>query len=415
MPTRQDTAKAHGEAPGDQELNGAKVKLGWPLEPRFYVPDDVSAFFCQAVDNGAAAEARWNQAWQSYASAYPDLAAELKRRLNGELPVGWDADLPEFAADPKGVASRVASGKVLNALAVRMPEIMGGSADLAPSNNSWLANTSSFQAATPEGRNMQFGVREHAMGSIVNGMAYHGGYIPYGATFLTFVDYMRPTIRLAALSHLHTIWIYTHDSVGLGEDGPTHQPIEQLASLRAIPNLITLRPGDANETREAWKIAMLRHGPVVLALSRQTLVTFDRSITGAVQDTARGAYVLADLGNGKPKAILMASGSEVQLIYAAGSKLAEAGIPVRIVSFPSWELFKEQDETYQKSVLPDEIEARLSVEAGISMGWERWVGAKGKILSIDRFGASAPFQKIFEEFGFTTAHVQQMVRDLIGG
>jgi transketolase len=252
------------------------------------------------------------------------------------------------------------------------------------------------------------------MGSIVNGMAYHGGFIPYGSTFLTFVDYMRPTVRLSALSHLHSIWVFTHDSIGLGEDGPTHQPVEQLASLRAIPNLVTLRPGDANEVREAWKIAVLRHGPVVLALSRQAMTTFDRSSTGAVQGTARGAYVLADLGQGKPRAILMASGSEVQLIFEAGQKLADAGIPVRIVSFPSWELFKEQDTAYQKSVLPDEIEARLAVEAAIGMGWERWVGAKGKILSIEHYGASAPYQIIFEQFGFTSAHVQQMVRDLLG-
>ena len=413
LPTRQDTAKAHGEPAGDEELNGAKQKLGWPLEPRFFVPEDVSAFMRQALESGGQAQAEWNAALAAYRAAYAEPAAELERRLAGELPQGWDADLPEFPADAKGVASRVASGKVLNALAAKLPELMGGSADLAPSTNTWLANTPAFQAGTPEGRNLQYGVREHAMGSIVNGMAYHGGFIPFGATFMAFADYMRPPVRLSALSHLQSVWVFTHDSVGLGEDGPTHQPVEHLASLRTIPNLVVIRPGDANEVREAWKTAVARrHGPVLMAFSRQAMVTFDRSVMAPASGAARGAYVLADLG-GKPQAILMASGSEVQLIVEAGQKLAAEGIAVRVVSFPSWELFAAQDEAYRKSVLPDEIPARLAVEAGIGMGWERWTGAKGQVLSIERYGASAPYQTIFEKFGFTAANVCALVRGML--
>jgi transketolase len=414
LPTRQDTAKAHGEPPGDDELNGAKEKLGWPLEPRFYIPEDVKAFFHQALAKGAAAQKAWDQKLAAYRSACPAEAVELERRLRGDLPAGWDQELPVFSADPKGVASRTASGKVLNALAVKLPELMGGSADLAPSTITWLENTPSFQPARPDGRNLQFGVREHAMGAIVNGMAYHGGFIPYGATFLTFADYMRPPIRLSALSHLHSIWIFTHDSVGLGEDGPTHQPIEHLASLRAIPNLVVIRPGDANEVREAWKTAIVqKHGPVLLAFSRQTMTTFDRSQMAPAVGLARGAYVLSDFGPGKPRAILMASGSEVQLIAEAGKLLSAEGVAVRIVSFPSWELFADQDEAYRKSVLPDDIRKRLAVEAGIGMGWERWVGEKGQILSIERYGASAPYQIIYQKFGFTPEAIAGRVRAML--
>jgi transketolase len=413
LPTRQDTAKAHGEAPGDEELNGAKTKLGWPLEPRFYIPDDVGAFFCQAVDRGTQAEVAWKTRFEAYRAEYPELAAELERRLAGDLPAGWDEGLPEFPADPKGIATRAASGKVLNALAVKLPELVGGSADLAPSTLTWLTGSPSFQPSNPEGRNLQFGVREHAMGAIVNGMAYHGGLIPYGSTFFVFTDYMRPPIRLAALSHLKTVWVFTHDSIGVGEDGPTHEPVEHLAAMRAIPNLVVIRPGDANEVREAWKTAVSRkNAPVLLVLSRQPLITFDRAQTAPAANAARGAYVLADLGGKKPEVILMASGTEVQIVYDAAQQLAAAGTPVRVVSFPSWELFAEQDEAYQKSVLPDEIKARLAMEAGIGMGWERWVGDNGKILSIEHFGASAPYQTIYENFGMTAAHVVKMVNEM---
>ena len=416
LPTRQDTAKAHGEPAGDEELNAAKTNLGWPIEPRFYVPEDVNNFFRHAVERGAQLEDLWTTNLVAYRAEFPELAAELERRLSGDLPAGWDQGLPEFPPDPKGIASRTASGKVLTALAAKIPELMGGSADLAPSTITWLAGSPSFQAGTPEGRNLQFGVREHAMGSLINGMAYHGGFIPYAATFFVFTDYMRPPIRLAALSHLHTVWVFTHDSVGVGEDGPTHQPIEHLASMRAIPNLVVIRPGDANEVREAWKIAISRrNAPVLLVFSRQALVTFDRASTGPVADTARGAYVLADLGGNKPEVILMASGSEVQIAFEAAQKLVSAGTPVRVVSFPSWELFAEQDEAYRKSVLPDEIKTRLAVEAGIGMGWERWVGDHGKILSLEHFGASAPFQTVYENFGLTSANIVRLVGEMRQG
>jgi transketolase len=415
LPTRQGTAKAHGEPAGEEELNGAKVKLGWPLEPRFYLPEDVALWFRKALDQGDVVEKEWQKKMAAYRRSHPDVAAEFERRLAGELPSDWEQDLPQFPADAKGVASRVASGKALTALAAKLPELMGGSADLAPSNNTWLANSASFQSVTPEGRNMQFGVREHAMGSVVNGMAYHGGFIPYGATFMAFADYMRPPIRLAALSHLQAIWVFTHDSVGLGEDGPTHQPVEHLASLRAIPNLVVLRPGDANETVEAWKAALKRvNGPTMLALSRQALVTLDRGVYAPAAGTQRGAYVLADIGPVAPQIILMASGSELQLVVEAGQKLAANGVGVRLVSFPSWELFAQQDEGYRRSVLPASIRARLAVEAGIAMGWERWVGEKGRVLSIERYGASAPFQTIFEKFGFTVANIVALAGEIMG-
>ena len=351
---------------------------------------------------------------KNYAVVYPALAAELERRLAGELPAGWDQGLPEFPADPKGLATRAASGKVLNALAVNLPELFGGSADLAPSNNTWMANSPAFDSNCYEGSNIHFGVREHSMGALVNGMAYHGGVIPFGATFLVFSDYMRPPIRLSALSHLGSIWVYTHDSIGVGEDGPTHQPVEQLAALRAIPNLIIIRPADANETLEAWKVAIeSRHRPTVLALTRQNLPTIDRAVLAPAAGLRKGAYVLADLGSGKPQVILMASGSEVQLIIAAAQRLVVQGLSVRLVSFPSWELFSEQDQAYRDAVLPPEIELRLSVEAGVSQGWHRWTGSKGRVLGLDRYGASAPAGQAFSNLGFSVEHVQQIVLDML--
>ena len=370
LPTRQGTAKAHGEPPGDKELNAAKDNLGWPQEPRFYVPDEALALFRQAVAQGAQQEKAWQQKFEAYRAAYPELAAELERRLAGKLPDGWAVDLPEFPADAKGMASRASSGKVLNAIAAKIPDLVGGSADLAPSTNTWMTNSPAFAPDCHEGRNIHFGVREHGMGSVVNGMAYHGGIIPFGATFMVFSDYMRPPVRLAALSHLGSIWVFTHDSIGVGEDGPTHQPIEQMAALRAIPNLVALRPADANEVREAWKLAIEnRHRSTALVLTRQNLPTLDRAVYAPAEGLRQGAYVLADLGEGEPQVILMASGSEVGLIVEAGQRLAAKGVPVRLVSFPSWELFGEQDSAYQDAVLPPDITARLAVEAGISMGW----------------------------------------------
>ncbi len=419
LPTRAGTAKAHGEPPGDVELDGAKEKLGWPKEPRFYIPDEALALFRSAVEIGAQLESAWQQKMEAYRAGFPELANELERRLAGKLPENWDAGLPEFPADEKGLASRAASGKVLNALSAVLPDLTGGSADLAPSTNTWMNNSPAFAPAGEnpdgyEGRNIHFGVREHGMGSIVNGMAYHGGVIPFGATFMVFSDYMRPPIRLSALSHLGSIWVFTHDSIGVGEDGPTHQPVEQLAALRAIPNLITLRPADANEVREAWKVAIEnRHRPTALVLTRQNLPTLDRQEYATAHQLRKGAYVLADLGQGTPQVILMASGSEVSLIVETGKRLEAAGIAVRLVSFPSWELFIEQTPEYQASVLPAEIERRVAVEAGIAQGWQRWTGLKGRVLGLDRYGASAPAGEVFKNLGFTVEHIEQIVRDLL--
>ncbi len=414
LPTRQGTAKAHGEPPGDVELNGAKDKLGWPKEPRFYVPEDALAFFRQAVTQGAEQEKAWRAKFEAYQTEYPELAAELERRLAGKLPDDWASGLPEFPADAKGMASRASSGKVLNAIAARLPDLVGGSADLAPSTNTWMTNSPAFAPDCHEGRNIHFGVREHGMGAVVNGMAYHGGIIPFGATFMVFSDYMRPPLRLAALSHLGSIWVFTHDSIGVGEDGPTHQPIEQMAALRAIPNLVALRPADANEVREAWKLAVEnRHRPTALVLTRQNLPTLDRAVYASAEGLKRGAYVLADLGQGQPQVILMASGSEVGLIVEAGQRLAAKGVAVRLVSFPSWELFAEQAPAYQDAVLPPDITARLAVEAGISMGWHRWVGSKGRVLGIDRYGASAPANTVFEKLGLTADHAVQIAEELL--
>jgi transketolase len=414
LPTRQGTSKAHGEPPGDQELDGAKKNLGWPLEPRFYVPEDVLEHFRDAVPIGEKLEADWYGKYLAYKKEYPDLALELARRLSGRLPAGWESTLPEFPADAKGMATRIASGKVINAIAGTLPELIGGSADLAPSTKTWIDGSPAFQADHPEGRNFHFGVREHAMGAIVNGMAYHGGVIPYGSTFLVFSDYMRGAIRIAALSRLHSIWVFTHDSIGVGEDGPTHQPVEHVTSLRLIPNQVTLRPADANEVVQAWKIAIeRRNGSTVLALSRHGVPVLDRSKYASAKGVQKGAYVLADVGESDPDLILMASGTEVSLIVAAGEQLAAEGVSVRLVSFPSWELFEAQGEEYINEVLPPSIQARLSIEAGVSFGWERWVGNKGAIIGVDRFGASAPQKMVYEKFGLTVENVVKTAKSLL--
>jgi transketolase len=329
--------------------------------------------------------------------------------------VDWDALLPVFEADAKGMATRAASGKVLNALAKEIPALMGGSADLAPSNKTWIDGSPSFQADTPEGRNFNFGVREHGMGAVVNGMSFYPGVIPYGGTFLVFSDYMRGALRISALSHLHTIWVFTHDSIGLGEDGPTHQPVEHLAALRAIPNMTVIRPADANEVAAAWQVAVTnQHGPTALIFSRQGTPTLSREKFASASDLTKGAYVLADLGEGEPEIILMATGTEVDLIVKAGELLAGEGKSVRLVSFPSWELFEQQPKEYQDAVLPPEITARLSVEAGVSQGWERWVGSAGKALGVNKFGASAPYKTIYEKYGLTVENVVAAAKPLIG-
>ena len=407
LPTRQDTEKAHGEPPGDEELDGAKRNLDWPLEPRFFIPEDVLAHFRQAVNRGKKLEEQWKQRLEVYQAEYPELASELERRLAGRLPEGWDLELPSFPPDEKGLATRISSSKILNRLAERLPEMFGGSADLAPSNKTWIDGAPAFQADKPQGRNFHFrgtraryGIHREWYGSLCGGLA------PYGGTFLVFSDYMRPAIRLSALSKFPSIWVFTHDSIGVGEDGPTHQPVEHLAALRAIPGLVVICPGDANEVRESWIEAIARRdGPTALIFTRQNLPTLDREVYGEASGVRRGAYVLADLGEDDPELILMASGSEVSLIVSAGARLAAEGISVRLVSFPSWELFEAQPMEYRELVLPAHIHARLAVESGVAQGWERWVGGDGDVISIEKFGASAPYNVIFENYGFTVENV----------
>ena len=414
LPTRQDTEKAHGEPPGEDELRGAKERLGWPLEPKFLIPEGARALFASAAARGREAHRAWISRLGDYRKAFPKEAAELERRLAGELPGDIASLLPVFPADPKGLATRAASGKTLNALAQAMPELMGGSADLTVSNQTALKGEAPFSAENPAGRYLHFGVREHVMGGSLSGIALHGGIIPYGGTFLLFSDYMRPPIRLAAMMGVRVIYVFSHDSIGLGEDGPTHQPIEHLASLRAIPNLVVLRPADANETTVAWLQALERtEGPTALALTRQAVPTLDRRRYAPADGLRRGAYVLADQVRGHPQIILMASGSEVELILAAGETLAAEGLSVRLVSFPSWELFEAQPESYRHSVFPPTVRARVAVEAGVSQGWDRWVGDGGAVVSLERFGASAPYQEIYRNLGFTPERIAATARQVL--
>ncbi|NOY97757.1 MAG: transketolase [Chloroflexi bacterium] len=411
-PHKQNTSGAHGSPLGDEELAAAKENLGWPVEPRFYIPEDVLAFYREAVKRGEDAEKAWNTRFDAYRAEFADLAAEFERRMAGRLPDGWAENLPTFPPDAKGMATRAASGKVLNLLAGRIPELLGGSADLAPSTKTWLDGYDAFSKETPAGRNFHFGVREHAMGAIVNGMAVHGGLVPFGATFLVFSDYMRGALRVGALSHYPAIWVFTHDSIGVGEDGPTHQPVEHVAALRAIPGLTVIRPGDANETLAAWRLAIAhRDGPTALILTRQNLPTLDL-LPSTFSLVGKGAYVLKDFGE-NPALILMASGSEVHLVLAAGERLAAEGVAVRVVSFPSWELFEKQEPAYRESVLPPQVGARLAVEAGIAQGWEKYVGTDGGVLSIEHYGASAPAKTLFEKYGFTVENVVAMARGLL--
>lgn len=415
LPTRQDTAKAHGEPPGEDELRGAKEKLGWPVEPEFYIPDDVLDHFREIKNNGEEVENAWQGLFKTYRKKYPDKAQEFNRRMAAELPTGWQQKLPQFSADTKGMATRASSGKVINAIASVLPELMGGSADLTPSNKTWIDGSEAFSVEHPEGRNFHFGVREHGMGSILNGINVHGGIIPFGGTFLVFSDYLRPALRVAALSKMQSIWIFTHDSIGLGEDGPTHQPVEHLAALRAIPNVVVIRPADANEVSIAWKIAVERHdGPTALILSRQNLPTFNREEVASEQLLERGAYVLKDFSAEKIDAILIASGSEVALILQAAEKLTEENIYARVVSFPSWELFAAQSEEYRQSVLPDTINKRLAVEAGVAQGWSRWIGDQGDTITVNKFGASAPYEVVFQEYGFSVENVIEKTKKLVG-
>lgn len=417
-PNKAGTAGVHGEPLGEDELKLTKEELGWPLEPRFYIPDDVLAHFRQAVERGKALEAEYAKLWEGYRKEYPAEAAELQRYLNGELPAGWEEALPVFPAD-KPVATRNASGTVINALAKTVTNLMGGSADLAGSTKTMISGVPAFQAGEYGGRNMHFGVREHGMAGILNGMALHGGVIPYGGTFLVFSDYMRGSMRLSALMGVPVVYVLTHDSIGLGEDGPTHQPIEHLASLRAIPNMTVIRPADANEVSVAWKIALTNSGPTVLALTRQNLPVYDRTAEGmgGAEGLARGGYVMYEAAPDGVQVVLIATGSEVEIAFNAAKQLAEEGIGVRVVNLASWELFAAQDAAYRAEVLPPDA-PKLAIEAGVTFGWERWVGndpRKGAVMGIDRFGASAPYKRVYAEFGLTPEAAVAKAKTLIQG
>ena len=415
-PHKQDRSEAHGEPLGENEVRLAKKSYGWPEDAKFLVPEGVVEHFREGVGKrGGELRAKWEKLFSDYTGKYPELADQINRMQRRELPDGWDKNLPTFPADAKGIATRESAGKVLNVLAQNVPWLIGGSADLGNSNKTTLKyeGAGDFSATSHKGKNLHFGVREHAMGAAMNGMSV-SKLRPFGGTFFNFSDYLRPTIRLAALMETPVTHVFTHDSIGLGEDGPTHQPIEQLASLRAVPNTIVLRPGDANEVVEAWKIAMqTTHGPVLLVLSRQAIPTLDRSKYAPAAGVAKGAYVLADAPGGKPSVILMASGSEVYLCVDAYEKLKAEGINARVVSMPSWEIFEKQDAAYKESVLPPSVTARVSVELGATLGWERYVGLKGQMVGMHRFGASAPWKDLQKKFGFTTDTVLDAARKAI--
>ena len=426
-PHRQDTFQAHGEPLGDDEVRATKRALGWPDDKAFYVPEEALRHFREAVERGIALEDAWRKRVDGYRAAFPEEARAFARALAGEMEEGWEAHLPVFAVGDGPLATREASGKIMNALAASVPTLIGGSADLDPSTHTMLKGAGDFESPAVEGRegaqgraggswgydgrNMHFGVREHAMGAALNGMAAHGGVRPFGATFLVFSDYMKPSVRLAALSGLPVIYVWTHDSIGVGEDGPTHQPVEQLAGLRAIPNLLVMRPADANETAEAWRVALRRtSGPVAFVLSRQKLPVLDRASLGSASGAARGGYVLADADGGAPDAILIATGSEVVLALEARTRLAGEGIHCRVVSLPCWELFEVQPEAYRDEVLPPSVRARVTIEAAASLGWARYARDGGVIIGLDRFGASAPGPVVMRELGFSVDRVVAAVK-----
>ncbi|MBN2231630.1 MAG: transketolase [Deltaproteobacteria bacterium] len=414
-PHKQDCASAHGEPLGADEVRLTRECLGWPADRDFVVPDDVAAQFLRARERGAAAEREWDDKLAAYRRDHPDLAREWDELHDPDAVSRIAEELPVFPPDEKGMATRAASGKVLNALAPRLAGLMGGSADLAPSNKTLIDGEADFSAADYTGRNLRFGVREHAMAAALNGMALHGGLIPYGGTFLVFSDYMKPAIRLAAMMGLRVIYVFTHDSIGLGEDGPTHQPVEHLAALRAVPNLRVFRPADANETAAAWKAAMERAaGPTAMALTRQNVPTIDINLEALRAGVARGGYVIADGdGDGDPEVILIGTGSEVAIVLEAARLLAADGVRTRVVSMPCRELFAAQERGYRDAVLPPAVTCRVAVEAGATMGWERFTGSGGAVVGIDRFGASAPYQELYRRFGFTPAAVAERARGLL--
>jgi transketolase len=409
-PNKQDTSAAHGEPLGNEEIRLTKERYGWPPDAKFLVPDETRAYTDRSVDRGRKAEEEWNGRFAAYKAAHPELANEWERMQSGGLPDGWDQDIPTFPADEKGVAGRDASQKVLNAIAPRVPWLIGGAADLAPSTKTRMTEGGDFQAGSYEGRNFHFGIREHAMGAILNGMTL-SKVRPYGSGFLIFSDYMRAPIRLSSLMEIPVMYIFTHDSIGVGEDGPTHQPIEQLISLRAIPQLLVIRPADGNEVAEAWRVMMTsKHHPIALILSRQPLPTVDRTKYATAAGLRQGAYVLGD-SDGAPEVIFMGTGSELQLCVAAHEQLKAEGIKSRVVSMPCWELFERQPEEYRESVLPASVRARVAVEAGTSLGWRRYTGIDGRIIARRDFGASAPLKELLKQFGFTVENVVAAARE----
>ncbi|HZE71081.1 MAG TPA: transketolase [Pyrinomonadaceae bacterium] len=416
MPTA-GTRKAHSDAPGEEAVRETKRRLGWPEDKQFYVPDEALATFRKAIERGAEWEQKWNNLLQEYQKKYPELERLWQTVMGSELPSGWESNLPRFE-NAKPMATRAASGEVINALAPHLPMLIGGSADLGVSNNTDIKEGGDFEAGSYQGRIIHFGVREHAMGSTLTGMSLNGGLIPFGGTFLTFSDYMRPAIRLAAISEVQVIYVFTHDSIGLGEDGPTHQPIEHLAALRAIPHLYLIRPADPAEVSEAWRIAILRrHGPTAFALTRQKVPIIDRRRYAPAEGLRRGAYVLAEAetaesGSSAPQLILIATGSEVSLVLEAREVLQKQNIPTRVVSMPCWEIFEEQSESYRNEVLPPSVSARLAVEAGVCQGWDRYVGLKGDVLGLDRFGASSPGDVVLRELGFNVDNVVSRAKAL---
>ena len=412
-PHKHDTAEAHGSPLGQDEITLTKQALGYPSLAPFYVAPEALRYWREAAKQRAKAEDEWKEVSVAYKAANPALAKELERRLRGDLPDGWEEAIPVFTAKDGNIASRAASGVVINAIGKKIPELMGGSADLASSTNTIIKGEPSFSAENYAGRNFHFGIREHGMGSIMNGMSLFGGIIPYGATFLIFSDYMRPPVRLACIMDRHVIYVYTHDSIGLGEDGPTHQPIEQLSALRAIPRMTLIRPADASETAEAWRAALKHKGPVALVLTRQKLPFIDRSKYASASGLARGAYVLADTPGGAPQVVMMSSGSEVSLVLDAQKKLEAGGIRARAVSMPSHELFARQDQAYRDSVLPKGVK-RIAIEAAHPMSWYRWVGDDGVIIGIERFGASAPAPTIYEHLGITADRMVETAKKLVG-
>lgn len=413
-PNKQDKAASHGAPLGEEEILKTKENLGWKTKEKFHIPEEALNHFRKAKEQGAKAYKEWTDTFEKFEETHDKTAKAFKSAVERQLPDNFDSFLPVFEPDEKGVATRKASGTVIQSLAANIPQLIGGSADLTGSTKTWMDDFGIFDSSNYAGKNIHFGVREHAMGAAVNGMALHKGVIPFGATFLIFSDYCRPAIRIAALSHISSILVFTHDSIGLGEDGPTHQPIEHLASLRAIPNTLVLRPADANEVAWAWKAALeYTDGPSLLALTRQSLPIFERTEANSAANTAKGAYILADSKKDQPDVILMGSGSEVQIAIKAKSLLKEEGIDARVVSMPSWELFRKQEDAYKQKVLPKEVTARVSVEAAATFGWQEWVGHEGTALGIDRFGASAPYKKIFEEYGLTPERMAEEAEKLL--